>query len=78
METALVIGINELRQSHGNEVLVVVRRGAIEKPDPRLANPQHLLDKSTIHAGSVDDHLSIYNISAKMVNYVIERIKQAQ
>lgn len=74
MKTALITGINgqdgsylaELLLSHGYEVHGVVRREAIEDPEHRLVNLQHLLDKITIHVGSVDNHLSIYKIVAQV------------
>jgi GDPmannose 4,6-dehydratase len=74
VKTALITGINgqdgsylaELLLSHGYEVHGVVRREAIEDPEHRLVNLQHLLDKITIHVGSVDNHLSIYKIVAQV------------
>ena len=74
MKTALITGINgqdgsypaELLLSHGYEVHGIVRRKAIEDPEHRLVNLGHLIDKLHLHAGSVDNHLSIYKIVAQV------------
>jgi len=67
---ALVTGINgqdgsylaELLLGKGYEVHGVARRDAIEDPAHRLVNIHHLLDRIRLHAGSVDNHLSMYRI----------------
>ena len=46
----------------GYEVHGVVRRVAIEDPENRLWRIKHLLDKITLHSGSVDSFPSIYKI----------------
>jgi len=67
---ALITGINgqdgsylaERLLADGYEVHGVVRREAIEDPAHRLVNIRHMLDRLRLHAGSIDNHLSIYRI----------------
>ncbi len=67
---ALITGINgqdgsylaELLLAKGYTVHGIVRRDAIEDPEHRLSNITHILDRITLHAGSVDNHLSVYKI----------------
>jgi len=70
MKVALITGINgqdgsylaELLLAKGYEVHGIVRREAIEDPEHRLRNVQHLLERIKIHVGSVDNHLAVYKI----------------
>lgn len=48
--------------SKGYEVHGIVRREAIEDPAHRLRNIIPILDEIRLHAGSVDNHLTIYKI----------------
>jgi GDPmannose 4,6-dehydratase len=71
---ALITGINgqdgsylaELLLAKDYEVHGVVRREAIEDPSHRLTNIRHVLDRITLHAGSVDNHLASYKIISKV------------
>src|SRR5579863_7381647 len=68
MKKAFITGItgqdgsylSELLLSKGYEVHGLVRRVAIEDPDHRLHRIRHLLDKVTLHAGSLESYASIH------------------
>lgn len=67
---ALITGINgqdgsylaELLLSKGYEVHGIVRREAIEDPSHRLINLRETIGRVTLHAGAIDNHLSLYKI----------------
>jgi len=75
MKKALITGITgqdgsyltELLLSKGYEVHGIVRRVALEDPDHRLWRLKHLLNKITLHAGSLESYASLFDI--------VERIK---
>lgn len=70
LKRALITGINgqdgsylaELLLEKGYDVHGIVRREAIEDPTHRLVNIRSIRDRITLHAGSVDNHLSVYKI----------------
>lgn len=70
MKRALITGINgqdgsylaELLLSEGYQVHGIVRREALEDAQHRLANIAHVLGQVQLHAGAIDNHLSIYRI----------------
>jgi GDPmannose 4,6-dehydratase len=72
MKRVLITGINgqdgsylaELLLSKGYEVHGVVRRDALEDPGHRLVNITPFQDDISLHAGAMDNHLSIYKIVA--------------
>lgn len=72
MKKALITGINgqdgsylaELLLSKGYEVHGLVRRDALEDPQHRLANINHIINDVKLHVGALDNHLSIYKIIA--------------
>lgn len=74
MKRALITGINgqdgsylaELLLSKSYEVHGIVRREAIEDPVHRLTNINHMLDRLRLHAGSVDNNLSVYRIVSQV------------
>ena len=67
---ALITGITgqdgsyliELLLTKGYEVHGIVRRMALEDPLHRLWRIRHLLDRITLHAGSMESYASIFNI----------------
>lgn len=67
---ALITGITgqdgsylaELLLSKGYEVHGIVRRMALEDPLHRLWRLRHILDKITLHAGSMESYPSIFNV----------------
>jgi GDPmannose 4,6-dehydratase len=67
---ALITGISgqdgsylaELLLSKGYEVHGVIRRVAIEDPEHRLGRLLHLLDKITLHAGSLESYASMHSV----------------
>lgn len=67
---ALITGITgqdgsylaELLLSKGYEVHGIVRRLALEDPLHRLWRIRHLLDRITLHAGSMESYASIFNV----------------
>jgi GDPmannose 4,6-dehydratase len=67
---ALITGISgqdgsylaELLLSKGYEVHGIVRRVAIEDPEHRLGRIRHLLDKITLHAGSLESYASMHSV----------------
>ncbi len=75
MKKALITGITgqdgsylaEFLLSKGYQVHGVVRRVALEDPDHRLWRLKHLLEKITLHAGSLESYASLFDI--------VERIK---
>jgi GDPmannose 4,6-dehydratase len=74
-KTALITGITgqdgsylaELLLSKGYEVHGIVRRVALEDPGHRLCRIQHLKDKVTLHAASLESYASIFRV-IRMVN----------
>ena len=70
MKRALITGItgqdgsylSELLLSKGYEVHGLVRRMALEDPLHRLWRLRHILDKITLHAGSMESYPSIFNV----------------
>ena len=70
MKRALITGItgqdgsylSELLLSKGYEVHGIVRRMALEDPLHRLWRLRHILDKITLHAGSMESYPSIFNV----------------
>jgi GDPmannose 4,6-dehydratase len=54
--------LSELLLSKGYEVHGVVRHMALEDPLHRLWRIRHLLDRITLHAGSMESYASIFNI----------------
>lgn len=71
---ALITGITgqdgsylaELLLSEGYEVHGMVRRVALEAPSHRLWRINHLLDKITLHAGSLESYASIFSLIEKL------------
>jgi GDPmannose 4,6-dehydratase len=67
---ALITGITgqdgsylaEMLLSKGYEVHGIVRRMALEDPLHRLWRLRHILDKITLHAGSMESYPSIFNV----------------
>lgn len=67
---ALITGITgqdgsylaELLLSRGYEVHGIVRRVAIEDPLHRLWRIRHIIDKITLHSGSLESYASIFNV----------------
>jgi GDPmannose 4,6-dehydratase len=72
MKRALITGVNgqdgsylaELLLGAGYEVHGVVRRDALEDPAHRLVNIAGIRERLRLHAGSLENHLSIYKIVA--------------
>jgi len=70
MKKALITGITgqdgsylaELLLEKGYEVHSIVRRAAIEDPEHRMSRILHILDRITIHPGSVESYPSIFNV----------------
>jgi len=70
MKRALITGITgqdgsylaELLLEKGYEVHGIVRRVALEDPTHRLWRIQHILDKVTLHAASLESYASIFNV----------------
>ncbi len=70
MKRALITGItgqdgsylSELLLSKGYEVHGIVRRMALEDPLHRLWRLRHILDKITLHAGSMESYPSLFNV----------------
>ncbi len=54
--------LTELLLSKGYEVHGIVRRMALEDPLHRLWRLRHILDKITLHAGSMESYPSIFNV----------------
>jgi len=73
-KSALITGITgqdgsylaELLLEKSYEVHGIVRRVALEDPEHRLWRLRHLLDKLTLHAGSLESYPSIFNIVEKV------------
>jgi GDPmannose 4,6-dehydratase len=51
--------------SLGYEVHGLVRRVALEQPEHRLSRLQHVLDRITIHAASLESYASVFSVLAK-------------
>ena len=70
MKRALITGITgqdgsylaELLQDKGYAVHGIVRREALEDPNHRFVNINHIKDKIELHIGSITDHLSTYKL----------------
>ena len=71
---ALITGITgqdgsylaEFLLKKGYEVHGIVRRVALEDPDHRLWRIRHILDKLTLHAGSLESYASIFSAVEKV------------
>jgi GDPmannose 4,6-dehydratase len=71
---ALITGITgqdgsylaEFLSGKGYEVHGIVRRVALEDPEHRLWRIKHILDKITLHSGSLESYASIFNIVEKV------------
>lgn len=57
----------ELLLSKGYEVHGIARREAIEAPYYRLENIIDIMDKLTLHVGSVDNHLFVYKVISQVM-----------
>ena len=74
MKRALITGItgqdgsflSELLIEKGYEVHGMVRRVALEDPTHRLWRIQHILDRITLHAASLESYASIFNVIEKV------------
>jgi GDPmannose 4,6-dehydratase len=74
MKRALITGItgqdgsylSELLLEKGYEVHGIVRRVALEDPSHRLWRLKHILDRITLHAGSLESYASIFNVVEKV------------
>jgi GDPmannose 4,6-dehydratase len=74
MKKALITGITgqdgsyltELLLDKGYEIHGVVRRVALEDPAHRLWRLQHVLDRITLHAGSLESYASIFSVVEKV------------
>jgi len=74
MKKALITGITgqdgsylaELLLQKGYEVHGLVRHVAIEDPAQRLWRLRHILDKITLHSGSLESYASIFSIVEKV------------
>jgi GDPmannose 4,6-dehydratase len=58
--------LSELLLEKGYEVHGVVRRVALEDPAHRLWRLNHILDKITLHAASLESYASIFNVVEKI------------
>ncbi|HEX9296640.1 MAG TPA: GDP-mannose 4,6-dehydratase [Polyangiaceae bacterium] len=73
-KTALITGITgqdgsylaELLLDQGYEVHGMVRRVALEAPEYRLHRLRGILDRVTLHAGSLESHASIFSLVDKL------------
>src|ERR1043165_2467575 len=73
MKRALITGINgqdgsylaEHLLSLGYEVHGIVRRVALEDPSRRFTRVEHLLDRLTMHAASLESYPSIFHIFSR-------------
>lgn len=74
MRKALITGITgqdgsyltELLLGKGYEVHGIVRRVALEDPTHRLGRIQHLMDRISIYAGSLESYASIFSVVEKV------------
>ena len=74
MKRALITGItgqdgsylSELLIEKGYEVHGMVRRVALEDPTHRLWRIQHILDRITLHAASLESYASLFNVVEKV------------
>lgn len=74
LKRALITGITgqdgsylaEFLLSKGYEVHGIVRRVAMEDPEHRLFRIRHILDKITLHPGSLESYASIFNVVDKV------------
>ncbi len=74
MRKALITGITgqdgsyltELLLGKGYEVHGIVRRVALEDPTHRLGRIQHVLDRISLYAGSLESYASIFNVVEKV------------
>ena len=74
MKKALITGITgqdgsylaELLLEKGYEVHGIIRRVAFEDPGHRLFRIRHILDRVTLHPGSMESYASIFNIVEKV------------
>ena len=66
----LILGINGQHGSYLAKLLLgkgyvvngIIRREALEDPQHRLTNINHIINDVTLHVGAIDNHLSIYKI----------------
>jgi GDPmannose 4,6-dehydratase len=71
---ALITGITgqdgsylaDLLLAKGYEVHGMVRQVALEDPEHRLRRIQHLLDRLTVHAASIESYASVHNVVDKV------------
>jgi GDPmannose 4,6-dehydratase len=71
---ALITGITgqdgsylaDLLLAKGYEVHGIVRQVALEDPEHRLRRIQHLLDRLTVHAASIESYASVHNVVDKV------------
>src|SRR5947207_8609674 len=71
---ALITGITgqdgsylaELLLSKGYEVHGIVRRVALQDPQHRLSRIAHILNRVTLHAGSLESFASLYQVLSKV------------
>ncbi len=75
MKRALITGITGqdgsylaefLLKKGGYEIHGLVRRVALEDPEHRLWRIKHLLDKISLHAGSLESYASVFNVIEKV------------
>ena len=74
MKRALITGItgqdgsylSEMLLEKGYEVHGIVRRVALEDPAHRLFRLNHILDRITLHAASLESYASIFNVIEKI------------
>ncbi|HMI83399.1 MAG TPA: GDP-mannose 4,6-dehydratase [Polyangiaceae bacterium] len=74
-KTALITGITgqdgsylaELLLNKGYEVHGMVRRVALEAPEHRLQRLKPILDRITLHAGSLESHATIFSLVDKLM-----------
>ena len=57
----------ELLLSKGYEVHGIIRRDALENSKNRLANIESIVDKLHLHAGAIENHLSVYKVVAQVL-----------
>src|SRR5216683_7880301 len=73
-KSALITGITgqdgsylaELLLSHGYEVHGMVRRVALEAPEHRLQRLTPILNRITLHAGTLESHASVFALIEKL------------
>ncbi len=74
IKKALITGITgqdgsylaELLLSKGYEVHGIIRHVAHPDPEQRLVRIKHILDKVTLHPGSLDNYASVFRVVDKL------------